>query len=608
MPDLGGILFERAPEAILVLSPEGQVASLNREAQRLLALQADQAVGRPILGLVAPGDRDRVKQMFLRVLGGQEREWISRFLRGDGAVRAQWVRAVAVEEGGWRDCIVMFTRDVTEAGAGRPETAQLRTLLEHLPGQFVAVLDTGGRVRYVSGVSRTHFRDEVGLLGAPYTDLLEPGDESHLVSSRMLLEALEGGDWGGTQWHLRADGAVFPALTLAIPYRDPRTGRSLGALVVGRDVSAEHRWRFRAEQAERLAGVGGLVAGVAGQMRRAADRVATALGFGLPDDAAQAGYSVPLEVGRVRALVEAVERLAGVSWALRHERLFLLHEAERAALEVAPKLAAKGGRLSLDVPDGLPPLHWDGEQIRAVLRVLLENAVESLSSSGGGEVRVACSLVSGHERIRIEVSDNGSGIPPEDLHLVTEPFFSTKPEHAGLGLAVVRTVVSGHGGTLAVESPGRGRGSTVTVELPREPPGTTVRFRAAPLALRAARSVLIVDDEPTVRLSVRRFLERVGYDVREAWSGRSALAQITGGTPPELVVTDLRMGDGSGAWLMEQLARDFPDLLRRTVILTGAGEEDELAVLTRQTGCPLLRKPLEMPQLLDALDEVASRD
>jgi CheY-like chemotaxis protein len=373
-------------------------------------------------------------------------------------------------------------------------------------------------------------------------------------------------------------------------------------------VTQERQWRARAEEGGRLAEVGKLVAGVASRVRDATGRVQTALGFGLPEDATNAGYSVPLELARMRTLAEAIERLAGVSWAGRPEWLSFARELERVAAEAAPKLRSRGVSLALRVPDTLPPLLGDGEQLRALVGALLDNAAESLPPGRGVAVELSCSTTTDGERIRLQVSDTGSGIPGEDLHKVTAPFFTTKAGHAGLGLAVARAIVAGHGGTLTLESPGPGAGTTVTVELPREEADTTVRFRPVPLTLRASRSVLVVDDDPTLRLSVRRFLERVGYEVREAWSGRSALAQLTAGTPPELIVTDLRMGDGSGSWLMEQLARDFPDLLRRTVILTGAGEEDELAALTRQTGCPLIRKPPEMSELLDVLDEVASRD
>jgi CheY-like chemotaxis protein len=117
--------------------------------------------------------------------------------------------------------------------------------------------------------------------------------------------------------------------------------------------------------------------------------------------------------------------------------------------------------------------------------------------------------------------------------------------------------------------------------------------------------VLVVDDEEELRRSVRRFLEKVGYDVSEAWSGRSAIAQITAGHPPEVMVTDLRMSDGSGSWLLHQISQDFPELLKRTIILTGDPDEPSIANVVRSTGCSVLSKPVDFPDLLEALDQVA---
>src|SRR5690606_1302333 len=98
---------------------------------------------------------------------------------------------------------------------------------------------------------------------------------------------------------------------------------------------------------------------------------------------------------------------------------------------------------------------------------------------------------------------------------------------------------------------------------------------------------------------------RVGYRVSEGWSGRSALAQITSGTPPELVITGLRMQDGSGHWLLEQLARDFPSILRRTVIVTADPWQPAASELAARSGCPVLREPVDFQLLLETLDEVS---
>lgn len=603
--DPAQILFERGPEAVLLLDRNGVVRNLNREALKLLAVERERIVGRPVLGAVVPRDRERVKDIFLRVLGGQEREWINSFRRGDGVTRVQRIRAVPVQKEGVTQSIVIFTRDVTESRSGRPETIQLQTLLENLPGQFVVVLDTAGNIRYSSGLSRTHFRNDADALGQSYASLLESGEENERLSALMRAEVAEGHDWAGTHWHRRVDGKSFPVRMFASPYRDPHRGRLVGALVVGRDVSVEHDWRERAQRAQHLAEVGEVVAGATARLAEAVTRISGALGHGVPGDEPLAGVSVPTELARMRRLVSSLEEFA------RHtspdlERISLPEEVGRAVDELRPWLDARGVQVVVHPDDGLGAVQADARQLRRAVEALLRNAADA--RDGRGEpVRVEIDFAATARTACIRFADDGEGVPGDALHRVFEPFFTTRDGHPGLGLGIVRSIALAHGGTVRAEVPEGGSGTVMTLEIPFEATGSTLRFRPVPLELGRTRTVLVVDDEEAVRLSIRRFLEKVGFEVREAWSGRSALAQITVGQPPELVLTDLNMLDGNGAWFLDQLSRDFPDLLRHTVIVTGNTARDEISTLTRETGCPVLIKPLDLSQMLDVLDEVAVR-
>jgi len=120
-------------------------------------------------------------------------------------------------------------------------------------------------------------------------------------------------------------------------------------------------------------------------------------------------------------------------------------------------------------------------------------------------------------------------------------------------------------------------------------------------------SVLIVDDDDTMRGVMRRMLLKAGYQVSEASSGASALERITTSRPPEFILTDLQMPEGSGYWLLDRLAKDFPQLLRRTVIVTGEPSSAAVERIARATGCPLVRKPFDFQTLVGALQEVANR-
>lgn len=597
--EINTILFNASPCATMVLDVDGKVLEANREARKALALDAERLIGAPVLGTVVEDDRRRVREFFVRVLEGQEREWTCRFRRGDGVTRVQRVRAVPVMVDGTAVRIVVFSRDVTESRSGRPETLQLQTLLENLPGQMVFVLDEAGRIRYSSGLSRTHYRSDVDAVGTAFVDLLDPGHDNRPLAEEMVREVVSREDWAGTLWHRRVDGTPFPVRTYASPYLDPKNGRVLGVLVCGRDVSAEYSYRRRAEDAERMAGIGRVVASIAREL----DDGLADIDAGLAKLAAgepRAGPQLRRDVDRIHAFAGSLREFAE-SVQIQGRRVNPVEVVTGVFEEVSFRAAKLGVTLEVDRPDRLDPVYADPEQFRRVLTLVLDNALEALPQ--GGEVRAAFSTAP--EGVVIRVSDTGPGIAESDLEAIFNPFHTDKSGHTGLGLAVARGILAAHGGRIWAEPGDGGRGLVMALELPFRAPEARLRFRPIPLSLTRTRSVLVVDDEDPVRTSLRRFLEKVGFEVREAWSGRSALAQLTTGRFPEAILTDLKMSDGSGYWFLERLARDYPDLLRRTVVITGDTDYQEVARITRERGCPVIRKPVEPPQLLELLDEVA---
>ena len=113
--------------------------------------------------------------------------------------------------------------------------------------------------------------------------------------------------------------------------------------------------------------------------------------------------------------------------------------------------------------------------------------------------------------------------------------------------------------------------------------------------------VLLVDDDETMRAATRRVLEDAGYVVAEAKSGREGLAQLRGEALPDYLVADLRMADGSGGWLVAQVAYEFPALLARTAVITCAAAGAAAAHVSARWGCPVVAKPFTGPELVGAI-------
>jgi DNA-binding NtrC family response regulator len=117
-------------------------------------------------------------------------------------------------------------------------------------------------------------------------------------------------------------------------------------------------------------------------------------------------------------------------------------------------------------------------------------------------------------------------------------------------------------------------------------------------------AVLVIDDDASLRAAVRRFLEREGYAVVESRSGRDALARLREGIGVRLIVTDLKMTDGSGGWLLAQLGYEFPALLAHTLVVSGDAGSAAAAHVVARWRCALLPKPFGAAELIDALQEL----
>jgi two-component system C4-dicarboxylate transport response regulator DctD len=114
-------------------------------------------------------------------------------------------------------------------------------------------------------------------------------------------------------------------------------------------------------------------------------------------------------------------------------------------------------------------------------------------------------------------------------------------------------------------------------------------------------AVLVIDDDASMRAAVRRFLEREGYRVVESTSGREALGRLREGVVVQFVITDLKMKDGSGGWLLAQLGYEFPALLSRTLVVSGDADGAAAAHVVARWQCPILPKPFGAAELIDAL-------
>ncbi len=204
--------------------------------------------------------------------------------------------------------------------------------------------------------------------------------------------------------------------------------------------------------------------------------------------------------------------------------------------------------------------------------------------------------------LSVEITDSGSGIAPEILARVCEPFFTTKAvgQGTGLGLAMVFGLAQQSHGRLRIES-APGEGTRVQIILPRVEaagPDVVVVPGAAMPAARAAR-ILVVDDDPEVRHVTASFLSSFGYSEREASDGSSALSLMEQGAF-DLVVADLAMPGMTGVEFAEIVRARWADV--PVLIVTGHAE-----AIPIPADLPVLRKPFESADLAAEVSRLLDR-
>jgi len=274
-----------------------------------------------------------------------------------------------------------------------------------------------------------------------------------------------------------------------------------------------------------------------------------------------------------------------------------------------------GGLVDIEwhFPNDVPNVFADQAQLELALMNLIINSRDAMPD--GGTVRVFASAVRAPEfdlpnlpngnYVRLQVTDRGSGIAPEHLEKVLEPFFTTKDvgKGSGLGLPMVYGFAQQSNGAFRIDS-ALGSGTTAELWLPVAASAADVA-KAAPRTEelsanmpKASFRILLVDDHPEVRRTTAALLEDLGHQVTEAPNGRDALANLrNGGRKCDLLISDYAMPHLSGTELVRMAREIHPQL--SALIVTGYAETD--AVNGRPDDVEILLKPFSPAVLQDAV-------
>jgi PAS domain S-box-containing protein len=355
------------------------------------------------------------------------------------------------------------------------ERSRLSTTLKSI-GDAVIATDEIGNVTFMNGVAEiaTGWRLNEAE-GLPLEAVFKIVNEtSRAPVANPIRKVLEHGTVVGLANHtvlLRRDGTEIPIDDSAAPIRD-HGGNIVGTILVFRDITKAKLSQLALLRAEKLATVGRLASTIAHEINNPLEAVSNLL-FLIGED------STLSEVGRSRADTAQAE-LARAAEITRQTLSFHKGQTLQSSVNLceivdsvlrlySSRAAARGIRLENEIDSEVRVIAVTS-QLRQLASNMVTNAIDAMP--GGGILRINAELTSavGQRQIRIQFSDTGHGIDPQNLNRIFEPFFTTKKDvGTGLGLWVTKRIVEDHDGELLVESRTTGNsGTTFTVVLPQE--------------------------------------------------------------------------------------------------------------------------------------------
>jgi len=268
---------------------------------------------------------------------------------------------------------------------------------------------------------------------------------------------------------------------------------------------------------------------------------------------------------------------------------------------------------SFDLQDNLDPCNFDQNQIVQVINDLILNARQAMPHGGAIEISAHNVLLDNNDiadlpeggYIRISVKDSGTGMSPETLAKVFDPFFTTKNSGYGLGLTTVHSIISRHGGSVIIESE-PGEGSLVAIYLP-----SVLEFEPPPVQNvysehRGNGTIIVMDDEELIKISLSEMLKSMGYDVIQTGKGEEVLSLLKdkGNRTYKIAgfILDLKIPGGiGGKETVSEIRKILPDI---PVFAISGYSEDPVIINPGEYGFTgSLGKPFRMSELAEMLNK-----
>jgi two-component system CheB/CheR fusion protein len=404
-------------------------------------------------------------------------------------------------------------------------------------------------------------------------------------------------------------GRVIPIL-LTLSVLTEENGRPIGIASLSKDIQKQKDAEREALEAvlrrdEFLAMLSHELRNPLGAVLNAAELLSRNGGSNATAQATQVVVRQSRQMARLLDDLLDVSRITQGRVEIRKEVVDLTQSVHHAVEAVRPLVDRSQHTLELHLPD--EPLYVEGDSSRLlqIQENLLANAVKYTPPGG----RIRLSVYREANEAVIVVSDNGQGIPPEMLHAIFDLFVQGPKTLArseggmGIGLSLVRALVELHGGTVTVHSDGRDRGSTFTVRLPLTT-NTPLCTTQPSEGKTASIHILLIEDNPDSRETLKKLLEMDGYEVSVASDGVAGYDAICR-EKPDVVLLDVGLPGLDGYAVARKVRAELTDPPLRLIAVTGYGRDSDRAAVKDAGFDEHLIKPINLAELKRILERAS---
>lgn len=537
----------------------------------------------------------------------------------DGAVKRAEVAWQLMDFQG-RTAVHATIIDRTKQYEAEEENNELAEVL-NLASDAIIVCDLERVILFWNqGAAKTYGWTAEEAVGKKVHELFKLDSE---VTLKCMSGLLEKGDWHGELPNARKDGSVATVNSRWTLARHEQSGAPKCVLLINSDITERKKLESQFYRSQRLDSIGTLASGIAHDLNNILSPILMATGILRQSKLDQ-------EDQKMLTIIEgSAERGAGIV----KQVLTFARGADGERVPLQPKhivvemtkVMAQTFPKNLNVHTNIPPDLWmitgDATQLHQILLNLCVNARDAIGDRGGS-IRITCENVEVDQQMAsmnpgaqlgahvcITVTDTGSGMTAELMEKIFDPFFTTKElgKGTGLGLATVIGIVKGHRGFITLQSQ-VGVGTTFRVFLPAnvEAEADADQGDDEESLHGNGETLLVVDDEATIREAIVTTLQVNGYHCYTAEDGTDALALFfERRSNISAVITDLHMGVMDGIELTRSLRRLAPD----TKILVSSGHisVEKRSILEGLGVAAMLEKPYSAEKLLRSVKEVLAR-